>query len=222
MPFAVQLTDDATRDLEEIVDYISRQDGTGSAEYVLERIEQAFQALSALPERGSYPRELLDLGIRKYREVFFKPYRIIYRVKGRRGVRDGDRGRAAGHAGVAGAAPAGWVASGLTAGLARPRPRARGASVAWTGPPRPAPPSSDSYRVRRNPGIADPQNGVAPRRAAMSAYRRPTRAPGRLRTPGHRLPRGGRKSHHCWLSENPCLVPEHAPGIHQHKSSSAS
>ena len=82
MPFAVQLTDDATRDLEEIVDYISRQDATGSAEYVLERIEQAFQASSALPERGSYPRELLDLGIRKYREVFFKPYRIIYRVRG--------------------------------------------------------------------------------------------------------------------------------------------
>ena len=26
------------------------------------------------------PKELLDLGIRDYREVFFKPYRIIYRV----------------------------------------------------------------------------------------------------------------------------------------------
>ena len=82
MPFAVQLTDDAARDLEEIVDYISRQDAPASAEYVLERIEQAFEALSALPERGSYPRELLELGIREYREVFFKPYRIIYRVMG--------------------------------------------------------------------------------------------------------------------------------------------
>ena len=82
MPFAVQLTDDAARDLEEIVDYISRQDAPGSAEYVLERIEQAFQGLSELSERGSYPRELLDLGIREYREVFFQPYRIIYRVRG--------------------------------------------------------------------------------------------------------------------------------------------
>ena len=26
------------------------------------------------------PKELLALGIREYREVFFKPYRIIYRV----------------------------------------------------------------------------------------------------------------------------------------------
>ena len=82
MPFAVQLTDDAARDLEEIVDYISRQDAPGSAEYVLERIEQAFQGLSELSERGSYPRELLELGIREYREVCFKPYRIIYRVMG--------------------------------------------------------------------------------------------------------------------------------------------
>ena len=49
---------------------------------MLERTEQAFQALSAFPERGSHPRELLELGIREYLEVFFKPYRIIYRVIG--------------------------------------------------------------------------------------------------------------------------------------------
>ena len=80
MPVAVRLTDDAARDLEEIVDYVSRQDAPGRAEHVLQRIEHVFQALSAFPERGSYPGELLDLGIREYREVFFKPYRIIYRA----------------------------------------------------------------------------------------------------------------------------------------------
>jgi toxin ParE1/3/4 len=36
-----------------------------------------------LPARGSYPRELLDLGIKEYRQVFFKPYRLIYRVVAR-------------------------------------------------------------------------------------------------------------------------------------------
>ncbi len=82
MSFAVQLTDDAAGDLEEIYDYLSRQDPPGRAEHVLEQIERAFHALSALPERGSIPRELLELGIREYREVFFKPYRIIYRVMG--------------------------------------------------------------------------------------------------------------------------------------------
>ena len=79
MFFEVQLTDDAAQDLEQIFDYLSQQD---RAAHVLEQSEQAFQALSALPERGSCPRELLELGIREYREVFFKPYRIIYRVMG--------------------------------------------------------------------------------------------------------------------------------------------
>ena len=82
MSFAVQLTDDAAQDLEEIFDYVSRQDAPGRAEHVLERIEQAFHALSAFPERGQRPGELLELGIREYREVFFRPYRIIYRVIG--------------------------------------------------------------------------------------------------------------------------------------------
>lgn len=34
--------------------------------------------------RGTYPKELLVIGIRKYRQTFFKPYRVIYRVIGKR------------------------------------------------------------------------------------------------------------------------------------------
>ena len=80
MRFAVQLTDDAARDLEEISDHLSRQGVPGRAKHVLDRIEEAFLALSAFPGRDSYPSELRELGIREYREVFFKPDRIIYRV----------------------------------------------------------------------------------------------------------------------------------------------
>lgn len=28
----------------------------------------------------AYPQKLSSLGVREYREVFFKPYRIVYRV----------------------------------------------------------------------------------------------------------------------------------------------
>ncbi len=80
MAFGVALTNDAARDLEEIWDYISRRDSSARADYVLDQIESAFRSLSELPQRGSYPDELLDLGIREYREVLFKPYRVIYRV----------------------------------------------------------------------------------------------------------------------------------------------
>ena len=46
----------------------------------MEQIEKAFSMRSKSPERGAYPKELVLLGIREYREVFFKPYRIIYRI----------------------------------------------------------------------------------------------------------------------------------------------
>jgi toxin ParE1/3/4 len=80
MPFAVLLTDDAARDLDEIYDYIALHDVPQKADYVLEQIERAFSRLSESPNRGTHPKELLSLGIREYREVFFKPYRIIYRI----------------------------------------------------------------------------------------------------------------------------------------------
>jgi toxin ParE1/3/4 len=80
MPFAVLLTNDAASDLDELYDYITGHDAPQEADHVLEQIEKAFSRLSEFPERGAYPKELLALGIREYREVFFKPYRIIYRV----------------------------------------------------------------------------------------------------------------------------------------------
>jgi toxin ParE1/3/4 len=80
MSFAVFLTNDAARDLNELYDHIALHDAPQKADYVLEQIERAFSRLSEFPERGVYPKELLSLGIREYREISFKPYRIIYRV----------------------------------------------------------------------------------------------------------------------------------------------
>lgn len=84
MRFEVLLTEDATRDLEEIHDCIASNEDHAKANYVLDRIEEAVESLSSFPERGSHPKELLALGIREYRQTFFKPYRVIYRVIGRR------------------------------------------------------------------------------------------------------------------------------------------
>ncbi|MFA6411598.1 MAG: type II toxin-antitoxin system RelE/ParE family toxin [Syntrophales bacterium] len=80
MPFAVLLTNDAARDLEALYGYIALHDAPQKADYVFEQIEKAFSRLSEFPERGAYPKELAALGIREYREIFFKPYRIIYRI----------------------------------------------------------------------------------------------------------------------------------------------
>jgi len=80
MPFAVLLTIDAARDLNELYDYIALHDSPQQADYVLKQIEKTFSTLSEFPERGVYPQELFKIGIREFREIFFKPYRIIYRV----------------------------------------------------------------------------------------------------------------------------------------------
>ena len=82
MSFAVSLTDDAARDLEEIYTYVARHDSLKKTDYLLDQIEKSSMRLSKSPERGAYPAELLTLGIREYREIFYKPYRIIYRVMG--------------------------------------------------------------------------------------------------------------------------------------------
>ncbi len=80
MSYQVFLTDDAAHDLEDLYDYIEFHDAPEKADYVLDKIEEAFSGLSENPERGAYPEELLMVGLREYREIYFKPYRIIYRV----------------------------------------------------------------------------------------------------------------------------------------------
>ena len=81
MSISVLLTAGAVRDLEELYEYIDLHDVPGKVERTLGKIEKAFTNLSEAPERGTYPKELLALGIREYREIYFKPYRIIYRVQ---------------------------------------------------------------------------------------------------------------------------------------------
>ncbi|HCW91430.1 MAG: type II toxin-antitoxin system RelE/ParE family toxin [Geoalkalibacter sp.] len=80
MPFQVYITQDAANDLEDIYDCIVHHDVEGKADDVLDRIERTFEILTENPLRGAYHKELLDIGIQEYREVFFKPYRIVYRI----------------------------------------------------------------------------------------------------------------------------------------------
>jgi toxin ParE1/3/4 len=83
MRYQVLLTEGAERDLEEIYDYIEKVDSVKSADYVLDKLTQAAERLASFPKRGPYPRELLALGIREYRQTYFKPYRLIDRVIGK-------------------------------------------------------------------------------------------------------------------------------------------
>lgn len=80
--FDVLLTAGAEQDLESIHDYISEFDCVASANDVLDQLMKVVAGLTQFPERGSYPKELIALGIKEYRQTTFKPYRVIDRVVG--------------------------------------------------------------------------------------------------------------------------------------------
>ena len=86
MSIRVELTHDAKADLNRLADYIARHHSIDQATYVIEKLEAVVAKLSTFPQRGAYPPELLALGIREYRQVFFKPYRLVYRIFGKRVV----------------------------------------------------------------------------------------------------------------------------------------
>lgn len=78
----VYFTEGAERDLQELYDFVASHDSVTQAERLQDRIEALVSDLATSPDRGAHPRELSALGIRDYRQVFFKPYRVIYRPMG--------------------------------------------------------------------------------------------------------------------------------------------
>lgn len=82
--YEVVLTADAAQDLRDLYDYIAEHDAPLKADQWLSRIETTLESLASFPERGAYTKELAAIGMREYRETYFKPYRLIYRVVGKR------------------------------------------------------------------------------------------------------------------------------------------
>jgi toxin ParE1/3/4 len=86
MPFEVLLSEQAERDIEDIYRTIAEHDDVKKADRILAALEKACRALAEFPERGNAPKELQPLGIAEFREVHYKPYRVIYRIFGTRVV----------------------------------------------------------------------------------------------------------------------------------------
>lgn len=80
MRHRVLLTRHAERDLAEIHDYVSQHASPRRAAGLLAKLRDEVLKLALEPGRGSWPRELLELGVRDFRQISVRPYRIIYRV----------------------------------------------------------------------------------------------------------------------------------------------
>lgn len=72
--------DNAVQNFEVLLDYIAQYEASEKVAYVLDEMEKVFASLAQHPERGTHPKELLSVGLREYREMFCKAYRVIYRL----------------------------------------------------------------------------------------------------------------------------------------------
>jgi len=82
MSYPVRITSAAWRDLEEICTWIAEHDSPAKAEYVLDRLSETSAKIAEMPHRGSRPAELPPGTEGEFRQVFFKPYRVIYEFSG--------------------------------------------------------------------------------------------------------------------------------------------
>lgn len=82
MTVRILLLEPAEQDLFSIHQFVEAKEGPAVADGLLAHLEEAVRSLAQLPERGHWPPELERLGIRHYREIHYKPYRIVYVVEG--------------------------------------------------------------------------------------------------------------------------------------------
>ena len=80
MKYDVFLISDAETDILDIYNYVMINDSTLTAENLLRQLKETCQSFSHFPNRGHIPPELERIGIHTYKEIHFKPYRIIYQV----------------------------------------------------------------------------------------------------------------------------------------------
>ena len=80
MKYHVYIISDAEEDIFSIYKYVAINDSVQKANTLLENIEEKISNLSELANRGHISPELERIGIYEYREIHFKPYRIIYQI----------------------------------------------------------------------------------------------------------------------------------------------
>lgn len=77
---AVELTQGAEDDLEEIHAHLSGLRGIDDADALIAEFLEVVDSLEVFPARGSVPQELEGLGIREFRQVLLRHFRLIYRI----------------------------------------------------------------------------------------------------------------------------------------------
>ena len=82
MKYRVYISQAAQDDLFDIYRHILAHDSVQAGDHVVDKIEELCLSLCQSPQRGDIPVELGRISVSNYRQLHFKPYRIIYAIDG--------------------------------------------------------------------------------------------------------------------------------------------
>jgi toxin ParE1/3/4 len=80
MKYEVFITIDAEEDIFSIYNYILKNDSENSANYIFQKLKETCLSLISFPDRGHTLPELERINVYNYKEIHFKPYRLIYQI----------------------------------------------------------------------------------------------------------------------------------------------
>ncbi|HPG38528.1 MAG TPA: type II toxin-antitoxin system RelE/ParE family toxin [bacterium] len=80
MSYKIYIIADAERDLVDLFKYVVKHDSRVKAEQLLANLQTTCQSLADFAQRGHTPPELGRIGVFEYKEIHYKPYRIIYQI----------------------------------------------------------------------------------------------------------------------------------------------
>jgi toxin ParE1/3/4 len=78
--FKVVWAEEAQADFENLIQYLLARESAAAEKIFRDVLAQA-DSLSVAPERGRKVPELRTVGPANVREIFYKPWRLIYRIK---------------------------------------------------------------------------------------------------------------------------------------------
>jgi len=81
MRFSISFTPNSLMDITEIFEYVYLNDSLEKAHKLISKIEGSILSLGEFPFRGHSISELENLSKKNYREIHYKPYRIIYKIE---------------------------------------------------------------------------------------------------------------------------------------------
>ncbi len=78
--YSVVLAPEAVADVVAIHRYVANAESPSRAAHVRDRLLATCRSPESLPNRGHRPPELERVGVLEFREVHWKPFRVIYEV----------------------------------------------------------------------------------------------------------------------------------------------